>query len=163
MTINDMHPPKLPATKHTIDLYQAGKRVVYVTNEHFPFPEGKIIVSRTDLKGIITHVNRAFVDISGYHKEELLGQPHSILRHPHMPKQAFADLWQTVEKGDKWHGYVKNLRKDGGHYWVYATVIPNIRYGKIISYTSVRRKISPAKIREYTQLYAKMLAEELEL
>jgi aerotaxis receptor len=110
-------------------------------------------VSRTDSDGIITHVNNSFVEMSGYSEEELLGQPHYILRHPDMPAVAFKGLWDTVEKGEKWHGYVKNLRKDGGYYWVLATVIPNIRNGRIMGYTSVRRKPARRKVKECIQLY----------
>jgi aerotaxis receptor len=77
-----------------------------------------------------------------------------------MPKAAFKDLWDTVKAGNKWHGYVKNLCKDGSYYWVYATVVPNVRRGETVGYTSVRRKPSRSKIVESEQLYAKMLQEE---
>lgn len=77
-----------------------------------------------------------------------------------MPKAAFKDLWDTVEAGKKWHGYVKNLRKDGSHYWVYATAVPNIRQGKIAGYTSVRRKPSRTRIEELIPVYRDWLAQE---
>ncbi|MGD8909127.1 MAG: PAS domain-containing protein [Chromatiales bacterium] len=131
----------------------ATKRKVLVTDIETPFPDGRLIVSTTDLEGIITHVNHSFVEMSGYSEEELLGQPHYILRHPDMPAVAFKDLWDTVQKGEKWHGYVKNLRKDGGYYWVMAIVIPNIRYGELTGYTSVRRKPARRKVEECIQLY----------
>jgi PAS domain S-box-containing protein len=131
----------------------AHKRKVLVTDIETPFPDGRLIVSRTDPDGIITHVNRSFVDMSGYSEEELMGQPHYILRHPDMPAAAFKDLWDTVRQGNKWHGYVKNLRKDGGYYWVLAIVIPNIRNGKIMGYTSVRRKPARRKVEECIQYY----------
>lgn len=134
-------------------------REVLIKTEEVPFPEGKLIVSRTDLAGIITHCNPSFVEMSGYEQEELIGRPHYILRHPDMPAAAFQDLWQTVQQGQQWNGYVKNLRKDGRFYWVYATVIPNIRDGIITGYTSVRRKPSRAKVQECIQLYAKMNLE----
>ena len=124
----------------------------YILDEEVEFPDGKLITSRTDLNGIITHANEAFVTMSAWSREELIGQPHSILRHPDMPKAAFADLWHTVSKGEKWHGYVKNLRKDGRYYWVYATVIPNIRNGKIEGYTSVRRRASAAMVAEISDI-----------
>ncbi len=82
---------------------------------------------------MITAANQSFVDMSGYSLEELIGAPHHILRHPFMPGPAFKDLWDTISAGKKWHGYVKNLRKDGRYYWVYATVIPNVRNGKIVA------------------------------
>ncbi len=91
--------------------------------------------------------------MSGYSEDELLGKPHYILRHPDMPAVAFKDLWDRVRKGEKWHGYVKNLRKDGGYYWVLATVIPNIRDGNITGYTSVRRKPARRKVEECIALY----------
>jgi aerotaxis receptor len=131
-------------------------REVSIENEEVPFPEGKLIVSRTDLAGRITHCNPSFVEMSGYTREELIGQPHHILRHPDMPAAAFQDLWGTIQQSKQWHGYVKNLRKDGRFYWVYATVIPNIRNGVITGYTSVRRKPSRAKVLECTKLYAEM-------
>jgi len=136
-------------------------RRVLVVDEEVPYPDGKLIVSRTDPDGIITHANQAFVDMSGYERDELIGENHCILRHPDMPAAAFRDLWDTVSRGSKWQGYVKNLRKDGAHYWVFATAIPNVRDGRVVGYTSVRRKPSRAKVNEYTALYAQMRAEEL--
>lgn len=133
-----------------------------IKDEEVSYPDGKLIVSRTDKKGIITHCNQSFVEMSGYQEEELIGEPHSILRHPDMPKAAFKDLWDTLENGEKWHGYVKNLRKDGCYYWVYATAIPNIRNNEIVGYTSVRRKPSRTQVNACIQLYAKMMQEENE-
>ncbi len=137
-----------------IRYYDGTERVVTVVDEEVPYPDGKLIVSRTDTKGFITHANQAFVDMSGYTREELIGANHNILRHPDMPAIAFKGLWDTVEKGEKWQGFVKNLRKDGTFYWVKATVIPNIRNGQVLGYTSVRRKPSRTKIRESEALYA---------
>lgn len=156
----DMAKPAGDATEHELVFNDGSKRKVYTTQNELPFPEGKLIVSRVDLNGILTHANDAFVDISGYSREELIGQPHHILRHPEMPKAAFKDLWETVQAGKKWHGYVKNLCKDGSYYWVYATAVPNVRRGETVGYTSVRRKPSRKKIEEMNQLYTKMLAEE---
>ncbi|WP_150049929.1 MULTISPECIES: PAS domain-containing protein [Methylomonas] len=136
-----------------LSLYHSITRKVYYTEIETPYPDGKLIVSSTNPLGFITHVNRAFVEMSGYLEHELIGAPHSILRHPDMPAAAFQDLWNTLQNGEKWQGYVKNLRKDGGFYWVKATVIPNIRGGQVVGYTSVRRKPSRAKIAERIQLY----------
>ena len=136
-----------------LNLFGGISRKVYYTAIETPYPDGKLIVSTTDKQGIITHVNKAFVEMSGYTEDELLGTPHSILRHPDMPSVAFKDLWDTVNKGVHWQGYVKNLRKDGGYYWVKATVIPNIRQGQVVSYTSVRRKPSRSKVEECIALY----------
>lgn len=146
----------VPNALHTVrelDLFRWKKRTVYVTDREIPYPEGLLITSRTNPDGIITHANEAFVRLSGWSREELIGAPHSLLRHPDMPSAAFRDLWETVRQGRKWHGYVKNLCKDGNHYWVYATVIPNIRDGKICGYTSVRRQASAEKIAQAETLY----------
>lgn len=137
----------------TLKFHDGSQRRVLVTDSETPFPEGKLIVSRTDTAGVITQCNQSFVDMSGYAESDLIGQPHHILRHPDMPAVAFKGLWDTVAKGEKWQGYVKNLRKDGGFYWVYATVVPNVREGKIVGYTSVRRKPSRAKVQEAEALY----------
>jgi aerotaxis receptor len=137
----------------TLQLYNTGCRKVFYTQIQTPFPDGKLIVSTTDKNGIITHVNHAFIEMSGYSEKELIGKPHCILRHPDMPSAAFKDLWDTVQKGEKWQGIVKNLRKDGGYYWVKATVIPNIRNGQTLGYTSVRRKPSAIMVDECIKLY----------
>ncbi len=142
-----------------LNLYGNLIRKVFFTKREVPYPDGKLIVSRTDLEGIITHVNKSFVYMSGYCEAELVGTPHSILRHPDMPAVAFKDLWDTVRGNQKWQGYVKNLRKDGAYYWVKATVIPNIRDGKVVGYTSVRRKPSRTKIDECIKLYATLMSD----
>jgi len=137
----------------SLQLFGSIKRRILYTEIETPYPDGKLIVSTTTPDGVITHVNRSFVEMSGYTEEELVGAPHSILRHPDMPPAAFKDLWDTIERGDKWQGFVKNLRKDGGYYWVKATVIPNIRNGQLVAYTSVRRKPSRTKVEECIKLY----------
>lgn len=152
----DMPKPSGECTEHTLTFFDGTTRKVYDTGVEHPFPDGKLIVSRTDLNGNITLVNEAFVAISGYGEDELIGKPQSILRHPDMPSAAYADLWATVKAGKKWHGYVKNLCKDGGHYWVYATVVPNVRRGEVVGYTSVRRKPSKSKVAEAIAQYATM-------
>ena len=140
--------------------HDGSSRTVQVSAREIPYPQGRLIISRTDLNGIITHANEAFVELSGYTREELIGQPHAILRHPDMPRAAFKDLWDTLIAGKKWHGYVKNLRKDGSHYWVYATAVPNVRGGKVVGYTSVRRQPSRKKIEELSAVYKDWLAKE---
>lgn len=142
--------------EYSLRLYGYGSRRVLVTDIETPYPEGRLIVSRTDPNGFITQVNRSFVLMSGYSEQELIGSPHSILRHPDMPSAAFRGLWDTVLSGKTWQGYVKNLRRDGGYYWVKATVIPNIRGGKLIGYTSVRRKPSRQMIEQSEALYRSM-------
>lgn len=151
-------PGASPDPERTVVLryFDGSSRTATVRAEEAPYPEGQLIVSRTDTTGRITHVNRAFCEISGYNRGELLGAHHCILRHPDMPAAAFADLWATVERGERWNGYVKNLCKDGRYYWVYATVIPNVRNAQVVGYTSVRRKPSRAKIAEIVALYTTM-------
>jgi aerotaxis receptor len=157
-------PPMQPAADATVareHQYHGGfGRTVMISEREIPYPEGRLIISRTDLNGVLTHANEAFVELSGYTHDELIGQPHNILRHPDMPRAAFKDLWDTVSAGKKWHGYVKNLRKDGSFYWVYATAVPNVRGGKIVGYTSVRRKPSRNKIAEISATYKEWLAAE---
>ncbi len=102
-----------------------------------------IISSSTDTKGRITEVSDAFCKISGYDREELIGKPHNIIRHKDMPKSAFKDLWDTIQQGKNWSGEVKNLKKDGGYYWVYANVEPLFnKKGKIEGYAAVRLDIT---------------------
>lgn len=85
--------------------------------------DGSALISETDTKGKLLYVNRKFCEMSGYSKDEVIGQSHSILRHPDMPRAAFKNLWETIKKGEKWSGYVKNLRKDGKYYWVIVDII----------------------------------------
>ena len=160
--MKDMDPSQIvgDGKEYTLTHYNGNQRKVFVTDIETAFPEGKLIVSCTNTEGIITQCNQAFVDMSGFTREELIGQPHCILRHPDMPKAAFADLWATVQAGNKWRGYVKNLRKDGGYYWVHAVVVPNVREGKVVGYTSVRRKPSRTKIESIIPVYADLKAKE---
>lgn len=153
--MKDMTPADVagPSRNARLTYSDGSSRTVLWVDEEVPFPEGRLIVSSTDLKGVITAANASFVAMSGYSKEELLGAPHHILRHPDMPAVAFKDLWDTIAAGRKWSGYVKNLRKDGRYYWVYATVIPNVRNSQIVGYTSVRRKPSRTRVDECAKLY----------
>jgi len=137
----------------TLNLYSGDERKVFFTEIESDYPDGRLIVSRTDLKGCITHVNQSFIEMSGYTEDELIGSPQAILRHPDMPAAAYKDLWETVQRNEKWQGYVKNLCKHGGYYWVKATVIPNVRNGERVGYTSVRRKPSRKKVEECIELY----------
>jgi aerotaxis receptor len=157
MTPDDVVRPGEPRTLHYFD---GSSRRVIITDVETPFPRGELIVSQTDCEGLITMCNDAFVLMSGYSSAELLGAPHSILRHPDMPRVAFAGLWDTINTGHRWTGYVKNLRRDGGYYWVYATVIPKIREGRIVGHTSVRRQPSRRRVAAAAELYASLLADE---
>src|SRR5664279_5260004 len=112
------------------------------------------IVSKTDLKGLITYGNRIFIGISGYSELELLGAPHNILRHPDMPRVVFKLLWDTIQAKQEICAYVKNLAKDGCFYWVFANVTPSFdANGNLIGYYSVRRKPRPEAIQAISPLY----------
>lgn len=131
------------------------------TNKEFEFPQNQIIVSKTDLKGRITYGNEVFIQMSGYQENELLGTPHSILRHPDMPKIIFKLLWETIQSGNEINAYVKNLRKDGGFYWVLANVTPSFdKHDKIIGYFSVRRKPKRTTLEIISNLYKELLKIE---
>ncbi len=104
-------------------------------------PSDELIVSRTDLSGKITYANETFSKISGYEMDELVGKSHSIVRHPDMPRSVFKELWETLHKGAMWKGYVKNMRKDGGYYWVYAEVSGVYKKGELVEYKSLRTPI----------------------
>ncbi|QEL54376.1 methyl-accepting chemotaxis protein [Chromobacterium paludis] len=119
--------------------------------------ESGLIVSRTDLKGQITHVNDAFVDISGFSRDELLGSSHNIVRHPDMPPVLFADLWNTLKRESPWRGLVKNRCKNGDHYWVDALVVPVKEQGKLTGYMSVRSPASREAIAKAEQWYPQLL------
>ncbi|HIP18770.1 MAG TPA: PAS domain S-box protein [Sulfurovum sp.] len=128
-------------------------------DEAYTFTDG-LIVSSTDLKGIITYANRKFCEIAGYSKQELVGKNHNIVRHPDMPKAAFQEVWDTIEAGKEWTGIVKNLRKDGRYYWVYSHIAPVYNEGKITGYTAARRPASDNEISEIIPVYRDMLAKE---
>ena len=142
--IPDMEKPSGQSEAYDLTYFDGHKRRVYVTDDQFYLTNTMMIFSRTDTKGFITSVNLPFIEASGWEKEDLIGQPHYILRHPHMPASAFEDLWSTLQAGKQWTGCVKNLRKDGGYYWVRAVVDPIIEDGKIVGYNSVRRYWSPS-------------------
>jgi len=130
-----------------------------VTQREYPFPKGEHLVSATDLKGRITHCNASFIEVSGYTREELMGQAHNIVRHPDMPGEAFRDLWATISSGQPWTGVVKNRRKDGDHYWVLANATPLMTNGQVTGYLSVRTEASRAQIDAAQALYTRMQDE----
>jgi len=118
------------------------------------------LVSETDAKGNIRFANEDFCKIAEYSIDELIGQPHSMVRHSDMPKAAFKSLWETVQRGDIWTGYVKNTTKSGGFYWVYATVYPFESCDGSLGYLSCRRKASRAEIDEHIALYKEWKTNE---
>ena len=118
------------------------------------------LVSETDSKGIIKFANEDFCKVAGYSLEELVGKPHNVVRHKDMPKKAFKSLWDTVQKGEIWTGYVKNATKDGGYYWVFATVYPFESCDGTKGYLSCRRKPTNEEIQKAETLYAQWKKEE---
>ena len=122
--------------------------------------EYAFLVSETDEKGIIKFANNDFCQIAEYSLEELMGQPHNMVRHKDMPKKAFKSLWDTVQKGEIWTGYVKNATKDGGYYWVFATVYPFESCDGTKGYLSCRRKPTNEEIQKAETLYAQWKKEE---
>ncbi len=129
-----------------------------IIDQELPLPEGKVLVSRTDPGGRITFVNQHFADISGFTEAELLGAPHNLIRHPHMPKQGFADLWATIKAGRPWEGLVKNRAKGGAHYWVQANVTPVIEAGEVTGYISIRTVPDRDAVRQAEVAYAALRA-----
>jgi len=115
-----------------------------------------MIVSETNKKGNIIYANNDFCKISGYTKDELIGMPHNMVRHPDMPKSAFEDLWNTLIKGKTWKGIVKNLCKNGDYYWVNATIYPVIKKDGKLKFISVRIKPTTKEIEKVEKLYKKM-------
>lgn len=124
-----------------------------IIDEAVSIPEHYRIFSRTDRHGTILEANQEFIEISGYPSEEIIGQPHNILRHPDVPKAVFKDLWQTVQAGKSWTQIVKNRTKDGRHYWVKANVAPLYENNQITGYISVRKPASNEEIQQATQAY----------
>ncbi len=127
-----------------------------ITHEEIAFPTGRYLVSKTDQRGVITHANAAFIELSGFSREELIGQSHNLVRHPDMPPEAFQDLWQTLQAGLPWHGLVKNRCKNGDYYWVKAFVVPIRKDGRVTGYMSVRTEPGRDEVRDAHALYARI-------
>lgn len=127
-----------------------------ITQVEIPFPKGRYIVSRTDLKGITTYVNDTFIDISGFSREELVGKNHNVVRHPDMLPGAFKWLWDTIKEGRPWRGIVKNRAKNGDFYWVDALVVPVLKDDKPIGFMSVRTEPTRQQVAEAETLYQKL-------
>ncbi|MBD3823155.1 MAG: PAS domain-containing protein [Epsilonproteobacteria bacterium] len=129
------------------------------TNEWF-FPSDKYILSETDEKGIIIYANDIFCEMAGYKLEELMGQPHNIVRHPDMPRIAFKGLWDDLRTKGFWTGIVKNMRKDGGYYWVHATALKRVKSNGEVTYLSIRRVPDRSEVEACIKLYAELKASE---
>lgn len=124
------------------------------------FPSDMYILSETDAKGVILYANDLFCEIADYTKEELVGKAHSIVRHSDMPRVAFKSLWRDIQTKGFWSGMVKNLRKDGGFYWVYATVLRRTAKNGEVTYLSIRRSPSRSDVKKASELYAKLQSSE---
>lgn len=123
--------------------------------------EDDFIVSKTDLKGRITYCNQIFMDMAEYSEDELLGKPHSIIRHPDMPKALFRYLWETIPKKEEVFAYVINRTKNDNAYWVFANITATLdENGIILDYYSVRRKPNPKALEVIVPLYKKMVEVE---
>ena len=139
------------------------KKNLPVTQNEVPFPKGRYIVSRTDLKGIITYGNDTFVEMSGFSREELIGKNHNIIRHPDMPPAAFQHLWDTIRTGRPWRGVVKNRCKNGDFYWVEALVVPVRKNNQTTGYMSVRTEPTRQQIAAVEALYPKLQDKDARL
>jgi PAS domain S-box-containing protein len=123
--------------------------------------DGGVMITETDLKGIITYANQKFIEMSGFTKEELTGAPHSINRHPDMPKGAFRGMWKTITAKKIWHGYIKNMRKDGKYYWVMVYVQPKYdAMNRITGYVAGRKVVNRKAIEEIEQRYIELHDDE---
>ena len=137
------------------------KRAIEPTSVERMMRENDFIVSKTNAKGIITYGNPIFIEFSGYAEEELLGSQHNIIRHPDMPRAAFKLAWDTIQAGNEFFGYVKNMSKDGGFYWVFTHITPDFdSSGNITGYTSVRRCPRREAVGKIVPVYRAMLDAE---
>jgi PAS domain S-box-containing protein len=137
------------------------KRYLQPSGRESPFGENEIIVSKTDLRGRITYANDVFLRVSRFTARDLLGEPHSIIRHPEMPRAIFKLLWDTITCGGEIFAYIVNMAGNGDHYWVLAHVTPSFdASGKVVGYHSNRRKPDADKLAKVIPFYRKLLEEE---
>ena len=131
------------------------------TNQEIFMRDGDLIVSKTDIKGRITYGNRAFNEYSGFTEKDMMGVQHNIVRHPDMPRAVFKLLWDKIQAGQEVFAFVKNIRKDGAHYWVFANITPSYDVNNnLLGYFSVRRKPNDKAIQQIQPLYRQMLQLE---
>ena len=131
-----------------------------VTKVEHSLKDGVFLVSTTDARGVITYADPNFVKISGFSEEDLLGQPHNLIRHPDMPPFAFKDLWDTINAGNIWTGIVKNRSKNGDYYWVDASVSPLVENGQAVGFISVRSRPTPSQVSDAAEIYSRVNAGE---
>jgi PAS domain S-box-containing protein len=132
-----------------------------IKNEQKVLSNNDFIVSKTDTKGVITYCNRIFVEMSGYNAKDLIGANHNLIRHPDMPKVAFKLAWDLIQQKKEFFGFVKNLRADGGYYWVYTYITADFDpRGNIIGYTSFRRRPTQSAIEAIAPVYKQLVDAE---
>ena len=138
-----------------------GRLAVRPTGEERTFPAGELIVSKTDPRGVITYANDVFLRVGAYSLDEVVGQPHNLIRHPEMPRAVFGLLWDTLAARQELFAYIVNLAADGAHYWVLAHVTPSYGPdGAVVGYHSNRRRPSRRAVERVRPLYERLLAEE---
>jgi aerotaxis receptor len=128
--------------------------LTFEDNGEVTFDSDFLIISETDEKGNIIYANNNFIEISGFKKEEIIGYPHNIVRHPDMPRVAFKMVWDDLKKKGFWEGFVKNLRKDGKFYWVYSTIMRKVDSSNRVTYMSIRTKPKKSDVEKAEKLYA---------
>lgn len=127
-----------------------------IASTAYELAEDDVLISRSDRQGRITYANQTFVEVSGYALDELMGEPHSLFRHPSMPQAVFKNLWATIEAGKTWQGLIKNRRKSGEGYWMHTTIAPLLDGERVVGYTSIRRKATANAIAQAERVYAAM-------
>ncbi|WP_299952874.1 PAS domain-containing protein [uncultured Modestobacter sp.] len=148
-------------TRPAPDEARSRRQVVRPTGVERTFSADELIVSKTDPRGVITYANDVFLRVSGYDLDEVMGQPHNLIRHPEMPKAVFKLLWDTLAEGQEVFAYIDNLAADGANYWVLAHVTPSFRAdGRVVGYHSNRRRPSARAVAAVRPLYAQLVAEE---
>lgn len=147
--------------EHSASLTRMTMTMKIPTGEEVRFRNDEFIVSKTDTRGVITYANDVFMRVSGYREEELLHQPHNLIRHPDMPGCVFKLAWDTLKSGQEIFAYVVNLAKNGSHYWVFAHMTPSFdASGRCVGYHSNRRVPASDALPKVRKLYAQLLAEE---
>lgn len=154
-TVEENPLQRLSPLVNASEIYDASK--FSSGQREYRLEDHEILISSTDLRGVITFANNAFCKVAGFKKEELVGKPHNIIRHPDMPKIAFEDLWNVIRNGKLWQGIVCNRNNSGENYWVVATVFPCYENDKIVGYLSVRGKPSEAMISAAKEAYRKLI------
>ncbi|WP_001230736.1 methyl-accepting chemotaxis protein [Leptospira interrogans] len=127
-----------------------------ITSQEITIPINSVLISHTDMKGRISYVSQDFANISGFSEEEMLGEPHNLIRHPDVPSEIFREMWETIQDGNPWSGIIKNRAKSGDYYWVDATVTPVMNEGVISGYMSVRKKATEDQIRRAEILFSQL-------